>query len=72
MLHINIGDLVERRCDGRLGVVVDVRPPNEGLTSEHMRHLRTVYHDVYYVLFSDEGKQGPFHVTELNLKQTHA
>lgn len=70
MQHISIGDLVERKTDGRLGVVVDAKPPNEGLSSEHVRHLRTLYHDVYYVLFSEEGKKGPFHVTELNLKQS--
>lgn len=70
MTNINVGDLVERRQDGRVGVVVSAVPPNQGMTSMHVRHMLASYHDVYYVYFSDEGKTGPFHVTELNLKQS--
>ena len=69
MINICVGDLVESRRDGKVGVVVDAVPPNQGMTSMHMRHVLTSYHDVYYVFFSDEGKVGPFHVTELALKQ---
>lgn len=70
MRQICVGDLVERRRDGKIGVVVDARPPNQGLNSLHVQHMLSSYHDVYYVLFSEEGKQGPFHFTELRLEQS--
>lgn len=70
MMNIEVGDLVERRNDGKMGVVVESRPPNQGLTSMHVRHMLSSYHNVYYVYFSEEGTTGPFHVTELSLKQS--
>lgn len=52
-----------------MGVVVESRPPVQGLASVHMRHVLSSYPQVYYVYFSGGERSGPYHVTELRLKQ---
>jgi hypothetical protein len=73
MMHINVGDLVQ--CNRlkvlKLGLVVDKKPPNDGLISSmHVRHMLNSYRNIYYVYFSGEGKQGPFYENELKLQQS--
>lgn len=65
------GDLVQLKHDGRIGVIVESRPSNDGLSSIHMKHIQECYPDVYYVMFPNEFHCGPFSVTELSLKQCH-
>ena len=71
-MHIRIGDLV--RCRGkekRVGIVVDKKPPNEALfKSMHVRHMLDSYSQVYYVYFSEEGRTGPYHESDLTLQQS--
>jgi hypothetical protein len=70
-MHINVGDLVQSRNDKKIGLVVEKKLPNEGLNcSMHVRHMIDNYPRVYYVLFSDEGRSGPFHETDLMLRQS--
>lgn len=72
-MHINVGDLVQcNRLKGqKVGLVVDKRLSNSGLAnSMHVRHMLNSYGNIYYVYFSDEGKQGPFYETDLNLQQS--
>ena len=73
MKHIEVGDLVRRRgFDPKVGIVVDKRISNEGLTSSmHVRHMINSYPRVFYVYFSGEGKVGPYHETDLYLQQSH-
>lgn len=66
---MQIGDLVQSKQDGRLGVVIDSKPTVDGLFSDHMRHVVNCYPNVYYVLFPHIGRIGPFHCTELRLQQ---
>lgn len=55
----------------KVGIVVDKKPCNEGLTkSVHTRHILNTYQNVYYVFFSGEGRWGPFHATDLTLQQS--
>jgi len=71
-MGFKIGDLVKCKLkDHKLGLVVDKKMPNEGLSiSMHARHLLEVYQRVYYVYFSGEGKKGPYHETDLILAQS--
>jgi hypothetical protein len=71
-MNIKIGDLVNcRNHDKKLGLVVEKKPSNEGLThSKHVQHLINVYQNVYYVYFCDEGKTGPHHESDLSLQQS--
>lgn len=70
-MNLNIGDLVKCRTHGqKIGIVVDKRLSNEGLTnSMHTRHLIKTYPLVYYIYFSGEGKLGPYHETEVSIQQ---
>ena len=55
----------------KLGVVIDKKISNEGLiNSMHVRHMLNSYPQVYYVFFSEEGKTGPYHETDLTLQQS--
>jgi hypothetical protein len=71
-MHISIGDLVLSRNHGKkIGIVVDKRISNEGLTSSmHVRHMINSYPQVFYVYFSEEGRVGPLHETDLFLQQS--
>lgn len=71
MRFFNLGDLVQSKTDGRVGVVVESRPSNDGLASLHMKHIKDCYPDVYYVMFPNDSRSGPFNVTDLSLKQCH-
>lgn len=71
MNNIEIGDLVERKYDGAFGIVIDSKPPNQGLESKHIQHMLTSYHDVYYVYFSGTGVEGPIHITDLKLSSQY-
>lgn len=54
-----------------VGVVIEKNCSNQGLaTSAHTRHLLKLYHDVYYVLFPNEGRLGPYNASELSLVQS--
>lgn len=66
---MQIGDLVQSKQDGRVGVVIDSKPNVDGLFSHHIRHINGCYPNVYYVLFPNVGRIGPFHGTELRLHQ---
>lgn len=71
-MHIRIGDLVVSKIHRKkMGIVVDKRIANEGLTSSrHVSHMINIYPQVFYVYFSDEGRVGPIHQTDLSLQQT--
>ena len=71
-MHIEIGDLVRCRGHGqKVGLVVDRNYSNGGLgNSMHVRHMINSYPMVYYVFFSDVGKVGPIHETDLALQQS--
>ena len=71
-MHINVGDLVQCRKKGyKVGLVIDKRMPNDGLSSSrHVRHMLNSYSSVYYVYFSGEGKLGPFYEADLKLQQS--
>jgi hypothetical protein len=71
-MHISIGDLVISKIHRKkLGIVVDKKVSNEGLISSmHVRHMINIYPQVFYVYFSDEGRVGPIHQTDLTLQQT--
>lgn len=68
---MNIGDLVKSRLNNdKVGIVVDKRIANDGLTSSfHARHIINNYPLVYYVYFSGEGKTGPHMESDLVLQQ---
>jgi hypothetical protein len=68
---MNVGDLVRSRFDrGKVGIVVEKKMSNEGLTkSMHTQHIISVYPLVYYVCFSGEGKSGPYMESDLVLQQ---
>lgn len=63
------GDLVQSKNDGRVGFVVESRPPNDGLFSMHVTHIQDCYPNVYYVCFPNDPHSGPFNVAELSLQQ---
>jgi len=71
-MSIDVGDLVQCRDHGtKVGLVVDKRMPNDGLsTSLHVRHMLETYQRVYYVYFSGEGRLGPYYSADLKLHQT--
>lgn len=71
-MHVKIGDLVKCRGHGhKVGLVVDQKYSNGGLdNSMHVRHMINSYPLVYYVFFSDEGKVGPIHETDVALQQS--
>ena len=72
-MHIDIGDLVRWKDGTKVGIVIEKKMPNEGLvTSMHVRHLIDTYPKVYYVYFSEEGRVGPIHETDLRLQQSHS
>lgn len=68
---MNIGDLVHSRLNyNKVGIVVDKKIANEGLTkSIHARHIINSLPLVYYVYFSGEGKSGPYMESDLILQQ---
>lgn len=68
---MNVGDLVRSRINNdKVGIVVDKRLANEGLTtSVHTQHIIKNYPLVYYVYFSGEGKTGPHMESDLVLQQ---
>lgn len=68
---MNIGDLVRSRFNrGKVGIVVEKKMPNEGLTTSlHTQHIISVYPLVYYVCFTGEGKTGPYMESDLVLQQ---
>lgn len=68
---MNVGDLVRSRINNnKVGIVVDKRLANEGLTtSVHAQHIIKNYPLVYYVYFSGEGKTGPHMESDLVLQQ---
>lgn len=69
-MNIDVGDLVGGKTNGELGLVVDKKMPNEGLsTSMHVKHMLDSYQKVYYVFFSSSGKDGPYHADDLLLHQ---
>lgn len=73
-MHIKLGDLVQRRNPteaNSLGIVIDKRIANEGANkSEHMKHIVETCMRVCYVFFIDEGVSGPFHESDLVVKQS--
>lgn len=69
-MNISLGDLVKLRNSADLGIVVDVKPCNEGLDSAHISHVRKVYPSVFYVYFSKLGKRGPYYEADLSLYQS--
>lgn len=73
-MHISLGDLVScprQGLDRGIGVVIEKNHANLGLDrSEHTRRTIGMYPDVYYVLTFDEGKLGPYNVSELSLIQS--
>lgn len=72
-MHINQGDLVQRRNPQEaksLGIVINKRIANSGNNrSVHMKHLAGVCMQICYVFFTDEGISGPFYESDLIVKQ---
>ena len=69
-MTLNIGDLVQDRSTQGVGVVVESVISNQGLVeSKHVSHMIQVYPSVYYVLFPDTGRTGPYYADELVLQQ---
>jgi hypothetical protein len=69
-MRLEVGDMVQSRSHGKVGVVIRSRPSNGNLTdSLHAHHLVSSYPQVYYVFFSeDEPEAGPFYSDDLHLK----
>ena len=69
MQSLKLGDLVQSKSDGRIGFIIESRPPNDGLFSIHIEHIKGCYSPVYYVCFPNDPHSGPFNVADLSLQQ---
>lgn len=73
---IDVGDLVSMRVTPRaparqkLGVVVKKHVSCSVFSSEHTKHIASLYPFVYYVFFDDGTLSGPLNASELDLKQS--
>jgi len=72
IMHINPGDLVQRRNPQEsksLGIVINKKIANSGNNrSVHMKHIIGVCMHVCYVYFNEEGVTGPFYESDLIVK----
>jgi len=61
------GDLVRLRSKKTeaCGIIVDVHRTNSG-ESAHVRNVSNSYTNVYYVLVSDSGVDGPYFCDEIS------
>jgi hypothetical protein len=72
IMHINPGDLVQRRNPQEsksLGIVINKKIANSGNNrSVHMKHIIGACMHVCYVYFNEEGVTGPFYESDLIVK----
>jgi hypothetical protein len=72
IMHINPGDLVQRRNPQEsksFGIVINKKIANSGNNrSVHMKHIIGVCMHVCYVYFNEEGVTGPFYESDLIVK----